>query len=181
MKALKVLLTVFIVLALLFGGLTVANHLNKQAMFDYIDTFSKVEYENQLTPSSDELSAYFTTDEDFKIMHLTDVHIGGGVLSASEDKKAFNAIAAMVHAEKPDLVVITGDISFAVPWSLTLNNQHAHSMFIRFMENLGVYYTVTFGNHDSEKYNFHNRQAVADIYSDESLKYCLFDRGPADL
>ena len=44
MKALKVLLTVFIVLALLFGGLTVANHLNKQAMFDYIDTFSKVEY-----------------------------------------------------------------------------------------------------------------------------------------
>lgn len=181
MKALKVLLTVFIVLALLFGGLTVANHLNKQAMFDYIDTFSKVEYENQLTPSSDELSAYFTTDEDFKIMHLTDVHIGGGVLSASEDKKAFNAIAAMVHAEKPDLVVITGDISFAVPWSLTLNNEHAHSMFIRFMENLGVYYTVTFGNHDSEKYNFHNRQAVADFYSDESLKYCLFDRGPAEV
>lgn len=181
MKALKVLLTVFIVLALLFGGLTVANHLNKQAMFDYIDTFSKVEYENQLTPSEDELGVYFTTDEDFKIMHLTDVHIGGGVLSASEDKKALNAVAAMVHAEKPDLVVITGDISFAVPWSLTLNNEHAHSMFIRFMENLGVYYTVTFGNHDSEKYNFHSRQAVADLYSDESLKYSLFSAGPAHI
>ena len=181
MKALKVLLTVFIVLALLFGGLTVANHLNKQAMFDYVDTFSKVEYENQLTPSEDELGAYFTTDEDFKIMHLTDVHIGGGVLSASEDKKALNAVAAMVHAEKPDLVVITGDVSFAVPWGFTLNNQHAHSMFIRFMENLGVYYTVTFGNHDSEKYNFYNRQAVAGFYSDESLNYSVFSAGPADI
>lgn len=181
MKFIKVLLSIIIGLGVIFGALTVANHLNKQAMFDYIDTFSKVEYENQLTPSEDELGVYFTTDEDFKIMHLTDVHIGGGILSASEDKKAFNAIAAMVHAEKPDLVVITGDVSFAVPWGFTLNNQHAHSMFIRFMENLGVYYTVTFGNHDSEKYNFYNRQAVAGFYSDESLNYSVFSAGPADI
>ena len=181
MKLVKVLLSIIIGLGVIFGALTVANHINKQAMFDYIDTFSKVEYENQLTPSEDELGVYFTTDGDFRIMHLTDIHIGGSAVSATDDKKAFNAIAAMVHAEKPDLVVITGDISFAVPWGFTLNNQHAHSMFIRFMEQLGVYYTVAFGNHDSEKYNFYNRQAVAGFYSDESLKYSLFSAGPADI
>ena len=142
MKIVKILLSIIIGLGVIFGALTVANHLSKQAMFDYIDTFSKVEYENQLTPSEDELGVYFTTDGDFKVMHLTDIHIGGSAVSATDDKKAFNAVAAMVHAEKPDLVVITGDISFAVPWGFTLNNAHAHSMFIRFMEQLGVYYTV---------------------------------------
>jgi hypothetical protein len=49
------------------------------------------------------------------------------------------------------------------------------------MENLGVYWTVTFGNHDSEKYNYHNRTAVAEMYSDETLEYCLFSSGPSEI
>ena len=42
------------------------------------------------------------------------------------------------------------------------------------MENLGVYWTVTFGNHDSEAYDYFARDAVAQMYEDEALKYCLF-------
>lgn len=181
MKALKVLLSIIIGLAVIFGAGVAANQLNEQAMNEYIDSFAKVEYENQLTPSTDELGAYFTTDGDFNIMHLTDIHIGGGFLSATEDKKAINAVAAMITAEKPDLVIVTGDISFAVPWAGTINNAYAHRMFIRLMENLGVYWTVTFGNHDSEVYDYYDRSAVASFYEDESLEYCLFDRGPAEL
>ena len=180
-KGLKIFLGIILGVALLFGGFTVANQLNEQAMNEYIDTFARVEYENQLAPTKDELGAYFTTDGDFKVLHLTDVHIGGGVLSAEQDKKAINAVAAMITTEKPDLVVTTGDISFAVPWAGTINNAYAHRMFIRLMENLGVYWTVTFGNHDSEVYDLLDRAAVADMYSDPSLEYCLFDRGPADL
>ena len=41
------------------------------------------------------------------------------------------------------------------------------------MESLGVYWDVTFGNHDSENYNYHNRAAVAQMYSDPDLEYCL--------
>ena len=181
MKALKVLLSIIIGLAVIFGACAVLNVFNQQAMNEYIDSFAKVEYENQLAPAEDELGAYFTTDVDFKVMHLTDIHIGGGFLSAPNDKQALNAVAAMITAEKPDLVIVTGDISFAVPWAGTINNAYAHGMFTRLMENLGVYYTVTFGNHDSENYNFHNRSAIADFYSDESLQYCLFDRGPAEI
>ena len=181
MKVLRIFLTVILSLAILFGAFILINQFNEKAMNEYIDSFAKVEYENQLAPTEDELGAYFVTDGDFKIMHLTDIHIGGGFLSAKNDKQAINAVAAMITAEKPDLVVITGDVSFAVPWAGTINNAYAHRMFIRLMENLGVYWTVTLGNHDSEVYDYYNRDAVASFYEDKNLKYCLFDRGPDDV
>ena len=175
-KAFKIILGIIIALAVIFGGFVIANEINKIAMNEYIDSFESVEYENQLTPQYDEDGvAYFVTDGDFKVMHLTDVHIGGGVLSVQKDKMAINAVAAMITAEKPDLVVATGDISFAVPWSGTINNAYAHNYFKRLMENLGVYWTVTFGNHDSEAYDYYKRDKVAEMYEDEDMKYCLFD------
>lgn len=181
-KLLKTLVSILLGLVLIFGGITMLNGQNAENMKDYIDSFSAVEYDNQLVPQYDEDgAAYFVTDGEFKVMHLTDVHLGGSFISVGDDKKAMNAVAAMITAEKPDLVVITGDISFAVPWAATLNNKYAHDMFIRFMENLGVYWTVTFGNHDSELYNYYDRSDVAGFYENESLKYCLFDRGPEDI
>ena len=178
----KILLGIIIFLTLTCLVLAIGNKITADAMIPYIDSFGKIEYENQLTPEYDENGeAYFVTDGEFKVMHLTDVHLGGSILSIGDDKKAMNAISAMIDTEKPDLVVITGDISFAVPWAGTLNNKYAHDMFIRFMENLGVYWTVTFGNHDSEVYNYYDRSDVAGFYEDESLKYCLFDRGPEDV
>lgn len=162
--------------------LAVANRINARAIHEYIDTFGEVEFENQLHPQYDENGvAYFVTDKDFKVMQLTDVHIGGSVISAKKDKMAINAISAMINAEKPDLVVVTGDISFAVPWAATLNNRFAHEMFGHIMENLGVYWTVAFGNHDSEVYNFYTRADVADMYESEELEHCLFDRGLDDV
>lgn len=172
---LKIILTPILIVALIFGGFLALNEINKASMNEYIDGFGKVEIENQLTPELDEDgNYYFVTDGDFKVMQLTDVHIGGGILSAKKDKKAINAVAAMITEEKPDMVVVTGDISFAVPWAGTINNAYAHEYFKRLMENLGIYWTVTFGNHDSEAYNYHNRAAVAEMYEDEDLKYCLF-------
>jgi hypothetical protein len=151
----------------------------------YIDSFAKVEYDAddpQLTPKMDEYGNwYFVTDGDFKIMQITDVHIGGGVLSREEDMKAMNAIAAMVAYEKPDLVVSTGDMAATYPHSGSLNNEYSHEYFARLMENLGVYWTVNFGNHDSEIYNFEDREDVADIYEDDDYRYCLFSEGPKDV
>lgn len=174
-KFLTVLISIFLGIGLIIGGFTVANKINQGVMKDYISTFDKVEYENQLVPQYDEEGVpYFVTDGDFKVMQLTDVHIGGGVLSIKEDKMAINAVAAMISAEKPDLVVVTGDISFAVPWAGTINNAYAHEYFKMLMEQLGVYWTVTFGNHDSEVYDLYDRAAVAKMYEDDSTNYCLF-------
>ena len=181
-KIMKVLLSVILGFLALCLIVALANRVNARALHEYIDTFGAVELENQLQPQYDEDGvAYFVTDEDFKVMQLTDVHLGGSIMSARKDRLAINAIAAMINEEKPDLVIVTGDISFAVPWGGTLNNRFAHEMFGHIMENLGVYWTVAFGNHDSELYNFYTRSQVADMYESEELAHCLFDRGPDDV
>lgn len=180
LKRLLITLTIIAgaVAALVLTGV-IANAVCRSRMEEFIDGYGRVEYENQLTPQVDERgNYYFTTDSEFKVLQLTDVHLGGGFFFADGDRKALHAVAAMVEAEKPDLVIVTGDISFAVPWSGTLDNSHAHGYFKRLMENLGVYWTVTFGNHDSEKYNYYDRSAVAEMYLDSSLEYCLFTESP---
>ncbi|MEE1246626.1 MAG: metallophosphoesterase, partial [Acutalibacteraceae bacterium] len=85
-----------------------------------------------------------------------DIHIGGGLFSLKKDAKAMNAVAAMITAEKPDLVVLTGDMVYPVPFQAgTFNNEISTKLLITLMEKLGVYYTVCFGNHDSEAYGTH--------------------------
>ena len=176
------LLIIVAVIVVLSVAVLIINVIHRGAMEKYIDGYGRVEYENRLVPDINEAGDYcFTTDGDFKVMQLTDIHLGGGFLFADGDRRAIHAVATMIEAEKPDLVIVTGDISFAVPWSGTLDNSIAHGYFKRLMENLGVYWTVTFGNHDSEKYNHYDRAAVADMYSDESLQYCLFSPGPDDV
>ena len=124
----------------------------------------------------------FTTDRDFKVVQLTDVHIGAGFMSHGKDLKALNAVAAMVTAEKPDLVIVTGDIAYPVPPQAgTDDNLASAKMFANLMEKLGVYWTVTFGNHDTEIYSDYDRAEIADFYENGGFKYCLFKSGPEDV
>ncbi len=177
-KVLIGLIILLLVIGTLCGVCYLLNESNYDKMVEYIDTF-KVDPKNQPAPQKDEYGNwFFTTDEDFKVLHLTDIHITGGFANKEQDKMAINAVATMVTTEKPDLVIITGDISFAIPNTGTINNKYAHQMFIRLMENLGVYWTVTFGNHDDESFNYHRRQAVANMYSNENLERCLFMQSP---
>lgn len=174
-KALKITGIVLASLALIFGIVAIINQIGEKQMNKYIDTFAAVEVADPLTPTFADGAYSFTTDREFRVMQLTDVHLGGGFLSRKEDKMTINAIAAMVATEKPDLIIVTGDISFAVPYiSGTINNAIAHRMFMRLMERLEIPWTVVFGNHDSEAYNYYHRAAVSKMYDDESLKYCLF-------
>ena len=153
-----------------------------KANYDYAKSFDKVVYEEQLVPEEDAEGWTFTTDGDFKVLQFTDVHIGGGAFSLGKDKKAMNAVAAMITAEKPDLVVITGDMAYPVPFQAgTFNNSLSTEMLIDLLETLGVYYAVVFGNHDSEFYGTHNREAIADLWGAEDLQYSLFKKGPADV
>lgn len=181
-KLLKVLVFIFVSIASVCGLFAVLNFANAVAMNFYIDSFEMVERDDVLEVSyGDDGDPYFVTDGECKVLQLTDVHIGGGVISSYNDRKAINAVAAMVTAEKPDLVVVTGDVSFAIPTTGTLNNGYAHSFFIKLMERLGVYWTVSFGNHDSEKYNYYGRDEVAQRYMADELEYCLFSSGPSDI
>jgi len=179
-QALLLLVAAIAVIAALIAGL---NYLSVQQLLEVGNSYGKVEIENQLTPEKDENGNwYFTTDGDFKVMHLTDIHIGGGFMSKGVDEKALNAVAAMVTREKPDLVIATGDITFPVPYRAgTFNNHSGIKAFANLMESLGVYWDVTFGNHDAEAYSYFDRESVAEFYENEEYRYCLFQAGPEDV
>ena len=161
----------------------VANILVVNSNIKAAQSYKKVEIENQLVPEKDENGNWvFTTDREFRVMQITDVHQGGGFMSGKKDKLSLNAIAAMITAEKPDLVIATGDIAYPVPvQSGTFNNKSGAKAFIALMEQLGVYWTVNFGNHDTEAYCYFDRETISELYMDENNKYCLYQPGPEDV
>ena len=179
-KVKKVLLIIVAVMIALAVVIAVANLLSLKNLLEKGNSYNKVEIENQLVPQKDENGyRYFTTDGDFKVMHITDIHIGGGFMSKTVDEKALNSVAAMVTKEKPDLVIATGDIAFPVPYRAgTFNNYSGAKAFANLMESLGVYWDVTFGNHDSEAYSYFDREKVSEFYENEEYKYCLYQAGP---
>lgn len=146
-------------------------------------SYKEVEIENQLEPQKDENGNWvFVTDGEFKVLQLTDIHLGGGWMSSSRDKMSLNAVATMITREKPDLVIATGDIAYPVPFqSGTFNNKSGAKAFANLMETLGVYWTVIFGNHDTEAYSYYNREKISDFYENSGFKYCLFQSGSEDV
>ena len=182
-KGAKTILTPAVIIIIIAVVITGLNLMSVQNLMEKGNTYKKVAYENQLIPEKDENGNwYFTTDGDFKVMHITDIHIGGGFLSKTFDEKALNAVALMVTKEKPDLVIVTGDIAFPVPYSAgTFNNYSGIKAFGNLMETLGVYWDVTFGNHDSEAYTYFDREDVAALYGSGEFEHCLFQAGPKDV
>ena len=146
-------------------------------------SFPQVEIENQLVPEQDaDGNWFFTTDRPLKILQLTDVHFGAGWLCLKKDAMAMNAVAAMVSAEKPDLVIVTGDIAYPVPFQAgTFNNKTSAAMFAKLMDQLGVYWTFAFGNHDTEAYSYYSREDMGKFYEDFDSEYCLFHMGPEEI
>ncbi len=130
---------------------------------------------SELTPVIEDGVYTFYTDREFKILQLTDVHIGGGAFSIGKDRKAFDAVEALIKRTKPDLVVVTGDIVYPVPFqSGTIDNRRETELFVSLMDTLGVYYAVCFGNHDTEEYSLYRRDDLYNLY--RNSKYCLIDK-----
>lgn len=151
----------------------------------YVAKIAPVSYEKQLHPQCTDGRWAFTTDKEFTIMQLTDVHIGGGWMSFHKDRKAIDCVVRMVTAEHPDLVAVTGDIAYPVPFqSGTFNNKTAARLFGRVMQNLGVYWAPVLGNHDTESYAVYSRRYIGKYYQTQgfapkgSRPYCLFCSGP---
>ena len=106
----------------------------------YAKSFEAVKYESRPEPVKEDGYYTFRTDGEFKIMQLTDVHIGGGYWSAGKDRTTLKEVATMISEEKPDLVVVTGDLAYPVPFQAgTLNNKAAAKTFATLMAELGAY------------------------------------------
>ncbi|MBR3149186.1 MAG: metallophosphoesterase [Eubacterium sp.] len=186
LKVLRIIaLVLVLVVTAIAGSTAVLNVVGNSSNYAFIrENMKPVQYERQLVPELDSKGRYsFTTDGDFKVLQLTDVHIGGGALSSKKDNMALNAVATMITAEKPDLVVVTGDVAYPVPYQAgTFNNKESAKLFAEMMETLGVYWCLAFGNHDTEVYSYFNRQQMAEMYEDKGkYKHCLLLSGPEEV
>lgn len=79
-----------------------------------------------------------------RLFHASDIHFG------AQDQEALDWFAALVHAEQPDAVIVTGD--------LTMRARSAEfEAAARWLESLGRPVTVEVGNHDLPYFNLYAR------------------------
>ena len=119
-RALIIVGSIVLAFAIFISGCAIANATGTKALIKQGSQVEKVTYTQhaQLVPTKDADGYWSFTkpdDRDFKIVQFTDVHIGGGCFSSQKDAWAMNAVATMIRAEQPDLVIVTGDIAYPVP------------------------------------------------------------------
>ena len=138
----------------------------------YISSVSSVEYEKDEISYNDYNGVYTikTNKEDFKVLQLTDIHLGGSLYTYTKDLKALDAIRRLIKYTKPDFIVVTGDVAFPVGLgSLSFNNHTPIIQFANFMRNIGIPWAFTYGNHDTEVYATSTSDEINEIF--KSLSY----------
>ncbi|MGN1194292.1 MAG: metallophosphoesterase [Acutalibacteraceae bacterium] len=120
-------------------------------------------------------------DTAFSILQITDVHI---LNNEKKDAKAFKTITAMVETTKPDMIVVTGDVTSEK------ENYTAFKTFCTFMENFKIPWAFTFGNHEGLDIQYEPNEVLdPDKITDkktlsdylESLEYCIYECGDEDV
>lgn len=118
-----------------------------------------------------------TEDTAFSVLQITDIHI---LNNEKKDAKAYKTITAMVETAKPDMIVVTGDITSEK------ENYTAFKSFCTFMEEFQIPWAFTYGNHEGldiqyepnknlEPEKIADKQTLNDYL--ESLEYCIYERG----
>jgi predicted MPP superfamily phosphohydrolase len=110
------------------------------------------------------------TNEHFKIVQLTDLHL---LLPKNlfSDHHTYHFIDQLLTVEKPDLVVITGDIA------MSFFNYSAMMHFFHFLDSYGIPWAFTFGNHDGQFGRSKNYIA----HHLEDFQHSMFQTGPNEI
>ena len=116
------------------------------------------------------------SDRDYKILQLTDLHLGFGIFSGKKDRLALAAVTELIRRTKPDLLVLTGDSVFPFfPKSGTMNNRKQAQKLLEFLDSFQIPYTLVFGNYDCEMGSTCNKEQLSDIFA--TGKYAIFTKG----
>lgn len=83
----------------------------------------------------------FNANKKFKVVQFTDLHV------KHQDPKSdivFERIDQVIKAEKPDLIILTGDIIYSKPAEENLRN------VLKAVASYNIPFSILFGNHDDE-------------------------------
>jgi 3',5'-cyclic AMP phosphodiesterase CpdA len=110
-------------------------------------------------------------DGRFKIAQVTDAHFCDG---SAEDRRTLSLIERVLDAERPDLVLITGDF---VDGSRCADPIATWLAAVQPFESRGVPWAAVFGNHDDE-----GSATREDLFAaQKTCAHCLTERGPQSL
>ena len=147
------LLAILFVLVLIYITMIVGVYFLKW----YIEDTKSVDVNEHKIVFEDNMYKIYKDENDFKILQLSDLHIGGSFITYKKDLKALESIKNLVIYTNPDLIIITGDLIYPTPiQSFYLNNQTALFQLIAFFNNLNVPWTFVYGNHETEDYALRN-------------------------
>ena len=139
----------------------------------YINSIPNIS-NDEIQISYDDASGRYTIvsdKEQFRILQLSDIHLGGSAISYSKDLKALKTCYTLIEQTKPDFVIVTGDLTFPLGiMSFSFNNKAPVEQFASFMRNLGIPWAFTYGNHDSESMASLNAEELNDIFKQLSYK-----------
>nr|XP_004242863.2 probable inactive purple acid phosphatase 28 [Solanum lycopersicum] len=116
------------------------------------------DYQNIQLKKQPHLPLRFRSDGTFKILQVADMHYGNGIVTRCRDvlESEFNYcsdlntthfLRKMIHIEKPDLIVFTGDNIFGS--SATDAAESLFEVFAPAIES-GIPWAAVLGNHDQE-------------------------------
>lgn len=119
-------------------------------------------------------------EKQFKILQLTDLHLGFTIFSRKKDLMALHAVDTLIRRVRPDLIVFTGDSVFPyLPKAGTMNNEMQGKKFVEFMDRYRIPYSLVMGNHDTEMGSKLDREELGKVYA--SGKYAIFSKGPSNI
>jgi 3',5'-cyclic AMP phosphodiesterase CpdA len=110
-------------------------------------------------------------DGTFKIVQFTDLHWQNG---EKDDMATRQLMVRTLQTERPDLVVLTGDLIFG---SRCKNPGESLRQAVRPAEEAGIPWAAVFGNHDDE--GALNRAELMNVLREHP--HCLSEPGPADI
>ena len=117
--------------------------------YDTIETSLRLKFRDD-RPSQN------STIASFKILQLTDIHLGEATFTdwgPEQDRKSLLVLDSVIPAEKPDLIVLSGD-------QLTANNvgqknaTSYYSLLGNHLSKYGIPWCLIFGNHDDAPFEF---------------------------
>ncbi|WP_318615699.1 metallophosphoesterase family protein [Sporosarcina sp. YIM B06819] len=114
----------------------------------------------------------FRQDGSFKIVQLTDLHIGANDGNPA-DVRTFKGITEIIQHEMPDLIVITGDLI----WSEAEGSDQSYRRVLDYVSQWGIPFAIVYGNHDSEA-NI-TREELFEIQKGYELS--IAERGPENI
>ncbi len=174
-----ILFSVFFVLSVL----TVISIIGYRKIFNDISKYERVNSLHNIEISKDgngiKTIKNIDNNEGINVLQLTDTHIGCSIGTYAKDKAAFDAMYSIISNSKPDLVVVTGDLCYPFFLTLGINNKLQAQAVAEFFEQVGIYWTLNFGNHEDMGLVYLNAEELGKLFV--SYEHCLFEMEEEDV